>query len=325
MTVIEELTGKKVVFITTKNLDYIRNSQEIKLLNRSAKKCDVIGFYDKSYVKRILKIYLKMLTFKQNYYDIVFCGFAPQLIVPVWGYKFKGSKLYIDFFISIYDTFVDDRKIFKKGSFFAAIARYFDKRTLENADEIIVDTNTHGLYFSQEFAISLNKMRTLYLEADTSVYYPRKIAKEQRFKNHFLVLFFGSILPVQGVDVILEASKILKNEEDIHFLIIGPISNNVRQNKFDNITYINWVNQEKLAKYIAQADLCLAGHFNKDIGKAHRTIPGKAYIYKAMGKRVIFGESNANKELFSENDDNIFVPMGNAVELADAIRREFRG
>ena len=46
----------------------------------------------------------------------------------------------------------------------------------------------------------------------------------------------------------------------------------------------DWLPQEKLAEYIDMADLCLAGHFNAAVEKASRTIPGKAYIYQAMGK-----------------------------------------
>lgn len=31
-TLIKEISGKSILFITTKNLDYIRNTQEIELL-----------------------------------------------------------------------------------------------------------------------------------------------------------------------------------------------------------------------------------------------------------------------------------------------------
>ena len=43
-----ELKGKKVLFITTKNSDYIRNTQEIRLLREQAASLDVIGYADKA-------------------------------------------------------------------------------------------------------------------------------------------------------------------------------------------------------------------------------------------------------------------------------------
>lgn len=87
-----------------------------------------------------------------------------------------------------------------------------------------------------------------------------------------------------------------------------------------NIHYIQWLSQEKLSDYIAFSDLCLAGHFNKEINKAKRTIPGKAYIYRAMEKPMILGENPANHELYSEKEPGIsFVEMGSGKKLAEKI------
>ena len=68
------------------------------------------------------------------------------------------------------------------------------------------------------------------------------------------------------------------------------------------------------------SDLCLAGHFNKDINKAKRTIPGKAYTYEAMNKKMILGDNEATHELYEEGDGtHYFVEMGNAEKLAEKI------
>lgn len=315
----EFLREKKVLFITTKNLDYIRNSQEISLLDKAGAECTVIGYMDRKYSKRLIKIFFKLLTTSMKEYDAVFCGFAPQLIIPFWSWKFRGKFLYIDFFISVYDTFVNDRKKIKEGTIGSKIAHGIDSYTLQKADHVIVDTKEHGKYFSDEFECSSEKMEVLYLVADKSIYYLRSIDRLDKFKGKFLVLYFGSILPLQGVEVIMDAVKILQNESSIHFLMIGPIQNHGIKKNFENVTYIDWLSQTELADYIAQADLCLAGHFNSDVEKARRTIPGKAYIYEAMGKRMILGENNANHELFIEDKMHYFVPMGDAKELANKI------
>ena len=74
----------------------------------------------------------------------------------------------------------------------------------------------------------------------------------------------------------------------------------------DNVLYFDWLSQDKLAEYIDMADLCLAGHFNKNINKAKRTIPGKAYIYEAMNKPMILGDNSATHELYNEGNKNIY-------------------
>ena len=91
---------KKAVFITTKNLDYLRNVQEIELLKRKYE-LTVIGSSRKSYLKRLIKVYFDLLTLSVEDMEEVFIGFAPQLIVPFWKRKFKKNYVTIDFFISL--------------------------------------------------------------------------------------------------------------------------------------------------------------------------------------------------------------------------------
>ena len=102
--------------------------------------------------------------------------------------------------------------------------------------------------------------------------------------------------------------------------MIGPLGKKETPVASNNIEYIDWLPQDKLAEYIAMANLCLAGHFNGEIDKAKRTIPGKTYIYRAMGKPVVLGDSPANRELFDEAEEGVyFVPMGNPEALAERI------
>lgn len=315
----EQRMEKKAVFITTKNLDYLRNVQEIELLKKKYK-LTVVGSREKSYFKRLLKVYFQLIILSVKDMDEVFVGFAPQLIIPFWKWKFKKRYITIDFFISLYDTMVFDRKKFKKKSWIARILKKIDEITIRSADHIIADTEAHGQYFVEEFHADPEKMEVLYLNADTSIYYPRMCSKPEVYAQKFVVLYFGSVLPLQGVNTILGAVEILKNRNDIHFEIIGPVPEEYQKTKGENATYISWLEQNDLAERIAYADLCLAGHFNKNIMKAKRTIPGKAYIYRAMGKSMILGDNPANHELYQEQDEGIyFVPMGDSRALADKI------
>lgn len=319
--IISVIQNKKVLFITTKNLDYIRVSQECNLLERIAKRYDIIGSYSKNYPKRILKVWFGLFFKSVKEYDIIFVGFMPQLVLPLFKWKFKNKILLIDFFISIYDTLVDDREKVKKGTSRAKLLKRIDESTLRAADYVITDTRAHGEYFSSEFGVKADKIKVWYLKADTKYYHPMNTEKPDYLKNKFVVLYFGSILPVQGVEIILETISLLAPREDIHFLIIGPINKKIDRPDTKNVTYIDWLPQEQLAKYISFSDLCLAGHFSDKIGKANRTIPGKVYIYLAMKKKVVLGDSKANRELFDETfrHDIVYVKRGDAHILADKI------
>lgn len=310
------VSNKKVLFITTKNFDYIRNSQEVHELEKHAKSVDTMYSTSKKYIIRILSIYFKILFGKMKKYDVVFVGFSPQLILPVLGWKFRKNYVIIDFFISVYDTMAFDRKKFKPSSLPGKFCKWADRNTIKKADHIICDTKAHGRYFCQEFGAKKEDMEVMYLEGDTSIYYPREQVKFAEDEGKFVVLYFGSILPLQGIDTIVEAARLLEKQEDIVIYIIGPME---IINVPGNVKNIKWLCQENLAEYIATADLCLAGHFNKHINKAVRTIPGKAYIYEAMEKAMILGDNEATRELFSEDGKHYFVEMSNPKALAKKI------
>lgn len=311
---------KRILFITTKNLDYIRNVQEIKLIQENASEYFVIGSYSKSYLSRLLLVYCKLLLMKVSQFDLVWIGFAPQLIFPLF-WKFKKKTIIIDFFISLYDTLCYDRKVLRADSLIGKYLYYLDKATLNKADYVICDTNAHGEYFNREFQVSSRKLLTLYLQADTSIFHPRSKERPEYLKNKYVILYFGSVLPLQGIEIVLRAIDLLKTREQLFFFFIGPLNDSLMKIRpvSENIQYIDWLSQEELAQYISWSDLCLAGHFNKEVEKASRTIPGKAFIYQAMDKKMILGNNPANRELFAQDEKVIFVEMGDEKALAEAI------
>lgn len=320
-----DVKGKRVLFITTKNLDYIRNTQEINLLKKDCSKIDIIGSHKKSYPKRLIYVYFKLLITSMKNYDTVFVGFAPQLILPVFSLKFRKVQVIIDFFISMYDTLAFDRKKFKPRSIPGRILKKIDAFTLKKADIIISDTKAHGKYFAEEFGAIPEKINPLYLEADREIFHPMEVERPENLKDKFVVLYFGSILPLQGIDIILKSFGLLKDEKNMYFYVIGPISDKFNKPVSDNIEYIPWLPQDKLAQYIAMSDLCLAGHFNKKNNKANRTIPGKAYIYEAMEKPMILGDNSATRERYTDSNMTYFVEMGNPKALAELIRKIGKG
>lgn len=315
---ISDIKNKRVLYIATKNSDYLRLTQELRILRENGCEVTEIVSPSKSYPKRLIYVFRKLLSVKIKDYDMSFVGFAPQLVMPLFGRKLRKKSVMEDFFISMYDTLCCDRKKFRPNGLIGRLLHHIDAKTLAMADKAVCDTNAHGEFFCREFDFPCSKMTTLYLEADSDIYYPRETAENKEFT----VLYFGSVLPLQGVSVILDAIGLLKDEQGIRFVFVGPLGkDNIR--KGENITeYIQWLPQEKLAERIAQADLCLAGHFSGDIMKAKRTIPGKAYIYRAMNKPMILGDNSANHELYSEDQDGIyFVEMGDPRALAELILR----
>lgn len=320
---IQLIEKKNILFLASKKKDYIRIVQEVEMLERYGRSCKVYCYTNQSYLLRMLKLIFHVLCSPMAQYDIIYISFLPQLVVPFFSWKWRGKTVVTDFFVSAYDTLVCDRKKIKRASIAGRLVWWLDKRTIEKSDYLVADTQTHADYFAEEFSANRKEILVWYLTADRSIYHGQRVAKPERWRNKFVVLYFGSILPLQGVHVVLDAVKLSERESGIQFVIVGPVSSNeIIANQ--NVEYFKWLPQKRLAEQIGQADLCLAGHFSGDIQKARRTIPGKAYIYEAMGKPMILGENAANHEIFEEDRMHSFVEMGNAKALADLILKKYK-
>lgn len=322
----EVITGKSVFYMATTYTDYLRVQQEIKMIEARARICKVVVFDDKRYFSRLFKLYFFLLFHRFSRYDVVFLGFSPQLILPFWWFKFKGAVVVSDFFISFYDTLVNERQKFSANSSVASFLKWLDRSTVEKSHKLVADTKAHAEYFRDCYGADVSNSYVLYLEADRKYYHRRTQVKPDFLRDKFVVLYFGSVIPLQGVDVVVDSVSLSINNRGIHFVMIGPLlfeyKEKLKKNK--NATCFDWLNQNELSYWISVSDLCLAGHFNSEIDKAKRTIPGKAYIYEAMNKRMILGDNRANRERYPEKYNAVrFVPMGSSALLFESICDEF--
>ncbi|GAG66233.1 unnamed protein product, partial [marine sediment metagenome] len=57
------------------------------------------------------------------------------------------------------------------------------------------------------------KFKRIWVGADESIFYPIK----QKETGDFVVLFFGTFIPLQGVETIIKSAKKLENQKDIRY------------------------------------------------------------------------------------------------------------
>jgi len=310
------LSMKTILFLCGAKKSYVRNSLNLKALKKNAKVVE-IGSNAKSYYLRLPLILLRFLFCFQKY-SLIFVGFLGQVLMPLVKLRTRKPIIF-DAFISLYDTLCLDRKIFKPNSLMGKLAFWLDKKSCEWADAVITDTDAHADYFSKTFDIKRDKFQTIYLGADTDIFYPRNTPENT---DKFIIFYYGSGLPLQGIDVILKAAKIIEKNEKIVFQLVGPIRKKYKSliNSLNpkNIEFIDWIPYEQLPEKIAQADVCLGGHFS-NIDKAKRIISGKTYQFIAMKKPIIIGDNNANRELFDHRKSSYMVKMSDPQSLVDGI------
>lgn len=274
----------------------------------------------KSYFTRYPYIIGKLILKIMDDFDFVYLGFFSQPLVP-FVKKLRSEKVIFDAFLSAYDTLCFDREKYDPRLMIGKALYNLDKYSCELSDTVLLDTNAHINYFVDTFNLDRNKFHRILVGADESLFYPQG---KKRTAGKFQIFFYGNYLPLQGIEYIIEAAKLLEKHDDIEFKIIGngmvdrEIAKLVRDLEITNIKFIKWVPYEQLPVEIANSDLCLGGHFS-NINKAKRVISGKTYHFLSMRKPVIVGDNEANREIFENKKHVIFVEHANPHALSDAI------
>jgi len=255
---------------------------------------------------------------KKNKYDIIFVGFLSQTLLPFIRFFYK-KRIIADFFISVFDTICNDRKVVRPDSFLGQMIFLYENWILHLTDGILTDTEHSKIYLNTLFNYPKGKIKVVYALANSDLFYPMENKKKK--KNQFNVFYYGSCQPLHGIDTIIKSAKLLE-KENINFLLIGPIRKKydelIRHLKPNNVEFIDYVDYEELPIYISGADLCLGGHFSGN-EKAGRVIAGKTFQFASMKKAVIIGDYKANHEIFHHGRDAYFVGVDNAPALAEAI------
>ena len=152
---------------------------------------------------------------KYKKHDVVFIGFFGQPLVLIVK-LFTRKPIIFDAYMSAYDTMALDKKKVRKGSILARLFHFLDRKSCQLSDAVLLDTKAHIDYFVNEFNIPLKKFRRVFIGADDDVFYPVK--KERK---DFDVEFHGNFIPLQGVECIIKAAKLLDKHKDIRFEVIG--------------------------------------------------------------------------------------------------------
>jgi glycosyltransferase involved in cell wall biosynthesis len=265
---------------------------------------------------------LTKFVVRQPEYDVCLAGFYGQPTAIALS-VLQQKPILLDAYVSTYDTLVEDRKWFGARSPGGRIARWLDQRSCRSAAHVITDTQANGEYFTETFGIPRNKISTVYVGCDETLFYPRNGARagEERFE----VFTYGSFLPLHGVDVIIEAARLLRDRPEIHFILGGDgrrrayAERKVDQLGLTNVEFVGWIPLSQVPEHISRASICLGGHFS-NVPKAARVVSTKTFQFVAMRKATVVGDNAATRELFNAGEDVYGVRMGNPEALAEAIR-----
>jgi len=314
------MTGRRVLFTCGREPEYVRNLLVRRALRQQFDVVEVTDSGAGSLLLRNLRLLPRLVAAMRSPHDLVFVGFYGYLLTLFLS-RLTRKPILFDAFVSNWDTLCFDRQTLKPDSIGGRLAQALDIRACLTASHCLLDTHAHQRYFEEAFGIPDGRVSVFYLGYDHEIFHPRPLPREN---ERFVVFYYGSFLPLHGLDQIVAAAQILRGQRDIEFRVLGEGMVYPRVRKLaeelglEHLTFQAPVPYARLPDAIAEASLCLGGPFGAT-AKAGRVIAGKTFQFMAMARPTIVGDSPANRELFIHGEDVWMCRLADPQALASAI------
>lgn len=283
------------------------------------------GWARPSFAWRALRVYGRLLRKYRRVgdYDVMVLGYPGQLDVPLarlltW---LRSKPLVLDLFMSIY-LIAQERGLTRRSRLTACLIRGLEWLACRLPDLLILDTEDYVAWFQEHYGIDPARFRLVPTGADDLVFRP--VEPHRRDDGLFRVLYYGTFIPNHGVETIIEAARLLQNDPDIHFELVGDGPDRERAEalakgyRLTNITFTGWMDQGKLLHKIAEADVCL-GAFGTT-PQSLMTIQNKIYEGLAAAKPVVTGDGPAVRRQMVHKEHLYLCERADPVSLAEAVR-----
>ena len=242
--------------------------------------------------------------------DALMVGYPGHLDMPAARRAAGERPVIFNPLLSLADTFVSDRGRFRPGSPAARALAAIDSRAFTTADVVVADTEAHADFLSQ--LAGHDRFDVCFVGAEDRLFRP-----VWEPPDAFSVLFVGKLIPLQGVDTIVEAARL---SPEIRYRLVGsgqlePLLRDMPP----NVVRVPWIEYELLPHELRRAG-CALGIFGTT-AKAARVIPNKAFQALACGTPLVTADTPAARELLTDERSALLVPPGDAEALASAVRR----
>jgi glycosyltransferase involved in cell wall biosynthesis len=232
-----------------------------------------------------------------------------------------GRRLLIDPLISAYDKQVFERGKFPEHSPPADRLLREERKLFQCADVVLADTPEHARFFVETLGVTRDREHVVHVGAEEALFTP---ASEPHPPNNPIeVLFYGSFIPLQGPQVIVEAARLYQGPPVSWVLLgSGPLLQDCKRKAqgLPNVTFESWLPYADLPDRIRRADILL-GVFGVT-AKTQRVIPNKVFQALACGKPTVTCSAPTYDTQTNEAGAGIiFVAPGRPDELAATIGR----
>jgi glycosyltransferase involved in cell wall biosynthesis len=245
----------------------------------------------------------------------VLVGHPGHFAIPLVRKRFDGPIL-LDFFFSLQDTIVGDRKLFRSDGWVDRVLTRLDRKACEAADLILVDTPENREFTSCLTGVPKERISfvPISLPKAPKVAVPLPEIRE----NSIDLLYLGTGVPLHGTETLLSAISRCEHarltfvggseETRLQAMALGP---------HRLLSVHSWLDPDGIQKAMERVQV-VSGIFGTS-EKAGRVIPYKLIHGFAAGRVVLTGDTSAVNTLCEPGGDCMTVPVGDPSSLARAL------
>lgn len=261
---------------------------------------------------------MRAITAEEDDIDAVLVTKFNVLLLPVaalLAWRVRATLVY-DLFVSLYRT----GEMHGYPAWKVKLVYAIERVTLRLPDYHLTETAEFADLYADLYDIPRERIVGIPIGADDETFYPRT---DDVFDS-FTVAYWGNFLPHHGLDTVVSAIDILRDEGiQFHFYGDGPrrdeIEESVSELGVDSVTFHGRVPAKELSIAAANADVAL-GIFEDD-PRSRSSITNKVTEGVAAGTAVVTMRSPAIEEWFTDDGNIVLVPPEDPPALADAILR----
>jgi len=214
-----------------------------------------------------------------------------------------------------------------KNPLLIGAARFLERFLYARADHLLVNSPAYRDYLIAK-GIEAERISFIANGVDPSMFVPEEsgaaIRSQFGLQGKFVVTYAGAIGMANDLDVLVNAAALLKDRTDIRILIVGEgkerrrLEGMARQLGSDNIAFTGAFPKSQMHNVLAASDACIG--ILRNIAMFKTTYPNKIFDYMAASRPTLLAIDGVIRQVIEDARGGIYVPPGDPMALANAIR-----
>lgn len=261
------------------------------------------------------------LAGRPDAYLVTFRGYE---ILPIVLLLAGRRPVYYDEFINPVEWFVDEHHKFPERSLRARALRGVYRVLMRRCAGVLSDTASHARYSADRMGLDAERFSVVPVGSDEATFVPQsdRSGSARSVSEPFTVLYYGSMLPLHGLDTVVASAALLRTDARIRFLFVGGGEQTAHliaeaRAQGSAVDHRDWVDYAALPALFGQVDLLLGGPFGGTV-QSRFVVTGKTMQYLSSARPAVVGE-NEETSVFTDRSDALVVPQRDPAALAETI------